>query len=70
MAWSQEQLTALESALALGVKKVKYGDKETEYQTLDEMIRLRDLMKSEINGVDSIRNRRTIGIFRSTNNKT
>jgi len=40
-----DQLEKLEDAIAKGVKKVKYQDKEVEYRTLDEMLRLRDVMR-------------------------
>lgn len=47
-AFTQENLTALENAIVEGVKKVKYSDKEVEYRSLDEMMRLRNLMKKEL----------------------
>lgn len=65
-----EQLTALNNALALGVKKVKYGDKETEYQSIADMMALRDAMINELQGVTSMEDRRKMAIFRSTNNRT
>ena len=70
MAWTQTDLDAFEKSIALGVKEVQYGDKKTVYQTLDEMIRLRDLMRSEVLGQRSMADRRTVGIFRSTVYKT
>jgi hypothetical protein len=48
MAFTTEQLNALEAAIATGSKRVKYADKEVEYQSLDDMLRLRDLMQSEL----------------------
>jgi hypothetical protein len=48
MAFTQEQLTILEEAIATGSKRVKYADKEVEYQSLDDMLRLRDLMQGEL----------------------
>lgn len=41
MEWTVEHLTALDQALALGVRRVEYHDKIVEYRTLDEMFRLR-----------------------------
>jgi hypothetical protein len=46
--FSQAQLDALEAAIAQGVKTVRYGDKHVEYQSTQEMLRLRDLMKREL----------------------
>lgn len=43
-----EQLAALEAAIARGARKVKYSDKEVTYQTLSEMLQLRDLIRREL----------------------
>jgi len=37
MAYTEEQLTALESALAKGEKRVTFGDKTVEYRTVEEL---------------------------------
>ena len=37
MAHSQEQLTALETALAKGERRVTFGDKTVEYRTVEEL---------------------------------
>ena len=47
-AWTVKDLAALEKALAQGVKSVKYTDKEIEYRTLNEMLRLRDVIKQSL----------------------
>ena len=41
--FTQEKLDALENAIAEGVLKVKYQDKEVQYRSLDEMLRLREI---------------------------
>lgn len=43
--YTLEQYQTLSDAIATGSKKVKYGDKEVEYRSLDEMIRILGLMK-------------------------
>jgi thiamine monophosphate synthase len=48
MAFSQNQLDALEEAIAKGVTRVQYEDKEIVYRSLDEMMRLRDKMLREL----------------------
>ena len=48
MAWSQSDLTALEAAIKDGVQSVKYSDKTVEYRSLDDMLKLRNLMRSEL----------------------
>jgi hypothetical protein len=37
MAYTQEQLTALENALATGERRVSFGDKTVEYRSIDEL---------------------------------
>ena len=45
MAWTQEQLDSLDAALAEGVLTVKYQDKTVTYRSVDEMLKLRHLMR-------------------------
>jgi len=40
------QYQTLTDAIASGALKVKYGDKEVEYRSLDDMIRLQIMMKN------------------------
>jgi hypothetical protein len=37
MAYTQDQLTALEAALAKGEKRVTFGDKTVEYRSVEEL---------------------------------
>ena len=37
MAFTEEQLSVLESALAKGEKRVTFGDKTVEYRTVEEL---------------------------------
>jgi hypothetical protein len=37
MAFTQEQLDALRGALANGVRRVRFSDREIEYRTIDEL---------------------------------
>lgn len=52
MAFSQTQLTALETAIAAGATSVQIGTRRITYHSLAEMIKLRDTMRSEL-GVES-----------------
>lgn len=56
MAWTQNDLIALEQAIATGARKVKYSDKEVEYRSLDEMYQILNDMKQEL-GVGKPRRR-------------
>lgn len=53
--YTQEQLTALQAAIAQGVKKVKYSDKEVEYRDLNEMLQLAGIMQEQLSGGGSKR---------------
>ncbi len=53
MAFTQAQLDALESAIAEGVTKVKYEDKEVTYRSLEEMQRIRNLMRDSLGASDN-----------------
>lgn len=46
--FTQQQLQKLEAAIAKGVTTVRYSDKTVEYRSLNEMIRIRDLMRKEL----------------------
>jgi len=48
MAFTQTQLDALETAIAAGTLEVSVGDKKVRYHSLDEMIRLRDIIKNQL----------------------
>jgi hypothetical protein len=48
MAFTQEQVTALEGAIAEGTLRVKYADREVTYQSLDAMRRLLVQMRAEV----------------------
>lgn len=50
--WTQTDLDALEAAIAKGVQRVKYSDKEIWYHSLDDMLKLRDAMRKAL-GVTS-----------------
>lgn len=50
MAWTSAQLEALESAIAQGTLTVEYADKKVTYRSLEDMLRLRDLMRRELIG--------------------
>lgn len=53
MAWTMEQLTAVEEAIATGATRVKYIDREVQYQSLDDLLRLRDRMRIALGLADA-----------------
>ena len=48
MAFSQSQLTALDNAIAKGTRTVSYDGTSVTYHSLDEMLKLRSVMKAEV----------------------
>jgi len=47
-AFTEENLNALQLALVEGARRVKYSDKEIEYRSLDEILKIRDLIKKSL----------------------
>jgi len=50
MAWKDADIVALEEAIKQGATRVRYGDREVVYRSLDEMLRLCNVMKSSVRG--------------------
>ncbi|WP_186169797.1 phage head-tail joining protein [Burkholderia gladioli] len=48
MAFTQGQLAAIEAALASGTLTVEYNGKRVTYQTVSELMRVRDLIKNDL----------------------
>lgn len=46
--FTTERLQALEEAIAEGALRVKYSDKEVEYRSLEEMLKIRDTMRKAL----------------------
>lgn len=61
-AFTLENLKALELAIVEGVKEVKYTDKVVVYRDLDEMFRIRDLMRKCL-GLTSNSTKRLFGRY-------
>lgn len=48
MAWTQTDLDAIEAALVNGTTTVKYSDKQVTYRSIDELIRVRELIRKDL----------------------
>lgn len=48
MAWTQNDLEQIEKAIATGARRVRYQTHEVEYQSLGDMIRVRNMIKGEL----------------------
>lgn len=46
--WTKKDLDALNLAIASGATKVKYTDKEIEYRSLDDMLRIKNIILKEL----------------------
>lgn len=49
MAFTQAQVDALDNAIAGGLLSVRYGDKVTTYQSMDDMLKARAAMIRSLN---------------------
>jgi len=47
-AWTTDDLAKLESAFAQGTLRVQYADKLIEYRSLNDMMRLLDIIRKEL----------------------
>jgi roadblock/LC7 domain-containing protein len=48
MAWTETQLSALESAIASGTTRVTHDGKTVEYRSIAEMIQIRNMMRADL----------------------
>jgi hypothetical protein len=63
MAWTQSDLDVLDGAIGQGVRTAQYQSGSVTYHSLDDMIRLRNLMRAEVAGTAPAT--RTVGAFNS-----
>jgi len=63
--YTQAQYNALSQAISQGATRVKYADKEVEYRTLDEMLRLQKIMENDLwpNNSSTPKNTRFYGSY-------
>ncbi|KIC82621.1 MULTISPECIES: phage head-tail joining protein [unclassified Pseudomonas] len=59
MAYTKAHLDAVERAIARGEKTVRYTDRTVEYRTVDELIKARDLIRTELTAAAGPRSRVT-----------
>lgn len=48
--WTYEQLAALKAAAAKGVTRLRIGDEEVQYRSLDEMLRMIAMIERTLAG--------------------
>lgn len=46
--WTASDITALETAIKSGALRVRYGEREVQYRSLDEMMRLLAAMRDQV----------------------
>ncbi len=46
--WTQEDITALEAAIKGGTLRVRFGDREVQYQSMADMLKLLQYMKDTV----------------------
>jgi hypothetical protein len=48
MAWTQQQLDAIETAIASGELTVRFGDRTVTYRSMDELLQARAVIKNAL----------------------
>jgi hypothetical protein len=48
MSYTQTDLDAIDAAIKTGTTRVSYGDRDVTYRSLDDMLRIRDLIRGEL----------------------
>jgi hypothetical protein len=48
MAWTQDDLTRIERAIASGTTRVKFRDREVQYASLSELMAVRNMIREEL----------------------
>ena len=46
--WTQTDLDALEGAIKSGITHVQFADRSVTYRSLDDMLKLRDIIQKEL----------------------
>jgi len=66
MSFTQSQYDALCSAIAEGALIVKYADKQVEYRSLDEMLKIKAMMAADLlPSTNTTGSRRIVGVYGS-----
>lgn len=50
MAWTQTDLDSIEKAIATGARRVRFQTHEVEYQSVGDMLKVRNLIRDEVLG--------------------
>lgn len=53
MAWSTDDLARIEQAIADGVLSVTYSNRQVTYRSLDDMLRVRSMIRVELGMIDN-----------------
>ena len=57
--WTESDITALEAAIKKGVLRVRFSDREVQYQSSTEMLKLLQTMKDAVEAESSTGSNRT-----------
>jgi hypothetical protein len=61
--WTEEDLARLERAIASGHLSVRYGDQSVNYQSIDAMLKVRDMMRRALGVAAATKERRRIARY-------
>lgn len=63
MAWTIAERDALKKAIAQGAQRVRFGDRDVEYRSLEEMRQTLALIDAELNAAAGVRRVRQIRFY-------
>lgn len=59
MAFTSSDLNAINEAIASGALEVQYTDKRVKYRSLEDMIKVRNMIRQELGLTDNSKRRKT-----------
>lgn len=62
MAFTTSQYSALVAAITTGATEVNYGDKKVTYRSVNEMIRIKNMMEAEL-GINKTKSKKVLTSF-------
>ena len=63
MAWTIAERDALKKAIAQGAQRVRFGDRDVEYRSLDEMRQTLSLIEAELNAAAGVKRVRQVRFY-------
>ena len=63
MSWTSADLIKIETAIASGTLRVRFADREVQYQTMSDLLKARDVIKAAVDSTVASSTRCTFAEF-------